>query len=83
MAYASLRSCNSDLHRGMADGTYKFARPDAGGVVEDTTAAVRRQMYGVWHGFRETPSKVLPDGKIVSTIDYQDVSPSSGDCGCM
>lgn len=83
MTYANFRSCNDDLHRGMVDGTYKFGRPDAGGVVDPMTAEVRKQMDGIWHGFNETPEKVLPDGRKVRTIDYMDVSPMSDTCGCM
>jgi hypothetical protein len=83
MAYPEFRSCNDDLKRGMVDGTYKFARPDTGGVVETMTAEVRRDMDGIWHGFNETAEKILPDGRKVKTIDYQDVTPMSSDCGCM
>jgi hypothetical protein len=75
MAYAPNRSCTADLHRGMVDGSYKFAAPNRGGVVESTFVPVRKDMSGVWHGYHEIPSKVLPDGRSVSTIDYFDVTP--------
>jgi len=58
----------------MTDGTYKRAAINRGGVVEDTTFPVRRLMSGVWHGFNETPVKVLPDGRTDHTPYYADVT---------
>lgn len=75
MAYAPSRSCRQDLHAGMTDGTYKKWAPNRGGAVEDTTAAVRRQMSGVWHGFNDSPMKVLPDGRQDHPPYYLDISP--------
>lgn len=75
MAFPASRSCNADLHRGMADGTYKFAAPNRGGVVEDTFTAYRKDMSGAWHGFNEIQPKMLPDGRSVPTIDYFDITP--------
>lgn len=75
MAYAQHRSCNMDLHRGMTDGTYKFAAPDRGGVVEDTFRQYRADMSGVWHGFNEIGTKMLPDGRSMNVPYYFDVTP--------
>ncbi len=44
--YKQQRSYTHGLHTGMTDGTYKKAAPNRGGEVEDTFAAVRRQMSG-------------------------------------
>lgn len=73
MAYPKPRNLNADLELGTVDGKYKLARPNAGGVVEDTTAQYRREMCGIWHGFNEARTKILPDGRAVSTYTYQDV----------
>ena len=58
----------------MIDGAYKQAAPNRGGVVEDTTFKVRRQMSGVWHGYNEIQEKVLPDGRTATTPYYTDVA---------
>jgi hypothetical protein len=73
MAYPVHRSCVRDLHAGMTDGAYKKAAPNRGGVVEDTTFHVRRQMSGVWHGFNDIQMKVLPDGRTDHPPYYTDV----------
>ena len=75
MAFAAHRSWNRDLHAGMTDGTYKKFAMNRGGVVEDTSAPYRRDMSGAWHGFNETQNKVLPDGKVVMTPYYHDITP--------
>lgn len=80
--YAQARNMNADLERGTVDGKYKFARPNAGGVVETTTAKFRKETCGIWHGFNEASTKVLPDGRSVTTIDYQDVA-DNRECNCM
>lgn len=75
MAYPQLRSANASLHAGMTDGAYKKSAPNRGGVVEDTTMEYRQRMSGVWHGFHEIESKVLPDGRVVTVPYYHDVTP--------
>ena len=75
MAYPKLRSCLASMYRGMVDGKYKFAAPNRGGVVENTYAPMRAEMSGAWHGFEETQPKVLPDGRIVSTVYSAPVAP--------
>lgn len=75
MAYPTHRSARRDLHAGMTDGTYKKAAPNRGGVVEPTFTHARRQMSGVWHGFNETPVKVLSDGIEDHPPYYFDVTP--------
>lgn len=75
MAYAQHRSCVADLHAGATDATYKKYAPDRGGVLEDTTAAVRRVMSGVWHGFNESSTKPLPDGTMGKVPYYNSVTP--------
>ena len=74
MAYPQHRSCVQDLHAGMTDGAYKRAAPNRGGVVEDTTYSVRRQMAGIWHGFNDTDMKVLPDGRVDHPPYYANVA---------
>lgn len=75
MVYPQSRSCNADLHAGMTDGTYKAYAINRGGVVEDTTVAVRRVMSGLWHGFSDLQSRILPDGTTATSLNYQDVTP--------
>lgn len=75
MAYPQFRSCNGDLKEGMTDGTYKKAAINRGGVVEDTYVPFRKDMSGVWHGMNEKQPKVLPDGRVISTGHYADVTP--------
>jgi len=78
MAYPGHRSCNSDMRAGMTDGSYKKAAPNRGGVVESTTFEIRRQMCGIWHGFNDTPMKVLPDGRTDHPPYYADVASEDG-----
>lgn len=75
MAYAPARSCNAALHEGMTDSSYKKYAPNRGGFPEPTSASVRRDMSGVWHGFSEKQPKALPDGTVHSTPNYVDVTP--------
>ena len=72
---AKPRSCNSDLKEGMTDGTFKKAVMNRGGFPENITAEVRQQMSGVWHGFREDSSMILPDGRTFHDPHYQDITP--------
>jgi hypothetical protein len=67
----------------MTDGAYKRYAPNRGGVVEPTSASVRRQQSAVWHGMEESGMKVLPDGRDDHPPYYEDISPISKDCGCM
>jgi hypothetical protein len=75
MSYATHRSCVRDLHAGMTDGSYKKYAMNRGGVLEDTTAAVRRLQSGAWHGFNEVQEKVLPDGRVMGVPYYHDITP--------
>lgn len=75
MAYPQLRSCNDCLKDGILDGGWKHYRPNTGGIVEDTTAQIRRDMSGVWHGFRESHIKILPDGRPYISKNFVDVTP--------
>jgi hypothetical protein len=75
MAYATHRSWNKDMRAGATDGSFKKYAMNRGGVVEDTTAALRRLQSGVWHGFNETQTKVLPDGRVDQPPYYHDVTP--------
>lgn len=67
--------CRRNLHAGMTDGAYKKAAPNRGGVLEPTFAEVRREMAEIWHGFNDTPMKVLPDGRPSHPPYYMDVTP--------
>jgi hypothetical protein len=73
--YRQQRSYNTNLKQGMVDGSYKFYAPNRGGEVEDTTAQTRQQMSGAWHGFNETPTKILPDGSTFNSPGYYDITP--------
>ena len=77
MAYPQARSCNTALHLGSTDGTYKAYAMNRGGmVVEDGhTDVVRKQMSGVWHGFHEAPTRVCPDGRTFTSPYYVDMTP--------
>lgn len=75
MAYAQARSCVKDLHAGMTDGAYKRYAINRGGEVEDTTANVRRQMSGAWHGFRDIDTWALPDGREMTAYTHVNVDP--------
>lgn len=75
MAYPPSRSCNEDLRAGMTDGAYKKYAMNRGGFVEGDTAGVRKLMSGVWHGFNESPTKFLPDGRECTSPYYVDVTP--------
>lgn len=75
MAYPKLRSMGADWREGATDGGYKKYAPNRGGVVEPTTANIRSRMSGVWHGFHEDATKVLPDGTTCTTPNYHDVTP--------
>lgn len=79
MAYPHKRSCVGDLQCGMTDGAYKKYAMNRGGLVETTTAAVRRNMNVVWHGFADTDQMCLPDGSgYERTTKYVDVNPING-----
>lgn len=75
MAYPQARSCTVSLKEGMTDATYKHYRPNTAGIVEDTTAGIRRLMSGVWHGFNEVQEKCLPDGRPFNTPYFVSVTP--------
>jgi len=75
MAYPASRSCNNSLKEGMTDGAHKKAVMNRGGVVEPCTTDARRHMSGVWHGFNETASMVLPDTRTFANPFYQDIAP--------
>lgn len=74
MAYPPLRSCNGDLHAGMTDGAWKKAAMHRGGIIDTDFADYRERMCGIWHGFAEAPTKALPDGRVMSTPYYINVS---------
>ena len=65
MAYAPVRSMNTDLHAGMVDATYKHMNPNRGGFVEGLTAREHAQLSDVWYGVHEIDTVVLPDGRVM------------------
>lgn len=71
MAYPRARSCNSEMERGMIDGTYKQINPNRGGaLVENNTASARRHLGPRLYGITEAPFQVLPDCSDVTTTPY-------------
>ena len=73
--YRKQRNYNTNLHMGVTESSYKLYAPNRGGEVESTTAQIRSQMSGAWHGFNETPVKVLPDGSTFHNPHYHDITP--------
>lgn len=72
MAYPQpVRSLNGDLHEGMTDGKYKKIRSNRGGVCEDETYRDRSDLNDIWYGIHECPDKVLPDGRVVRTPNFE------------
>jgi hypothetical protein len=71
MAYPRLRSMNSDLNRGITEGSYKTVAPDRGGVVESSYLEMRESLDDVWHGIHERPIKYVYGRCIETTTpDY-------------
>lgn len=75
MAYPTARSCVTNMKMGATDGGWKKYAPHRGGIVEDTTAPYRRHMSGVWHGFNESRTMCLPDGREFVNPDFDSVTP--------
>lgn len=73
--YAPFRSANDELHAGMTDGAYKKSAPNRGGLVEATFAPFRQLASGAWHGFHESPRKILPDGREARIPYFHNVTP--------
>lgn len=73
--YAKRRSAVYELQCGTVDGKYKRYRPNTGGVVEDTTVPFRHEMSGVWHGFAEVRTKILPDGRLHVSREHYNIEP--------
>lgn len=72
MAYPNpSRSLNGDLHEGMTDGKYKKIVMNRGGVVEDTFHQDRAALNDTWYGIHELRTKVLPDGTVCETPEFQ------------
>lgn len=72
MAYPTpTRSLNGDLFEGMTDGKYKKLRMNRGGTCEELTYQERRPLNDIWYGIHEIAEKVLPDGRIVRTPNYE------------
>lgn len=71
MAYPQPRSVNSELERGMVDGTYKQVNPNRGGyIVEGLTRMARSQMSIRLYGMVEAPVQALPDGSDILATAY-------------
>lgn len=79
MAYPTAISCNRSLEAGVTDGAWKKYASNRGGVVERSSMEVRRQTCGIWHGFAEASKKVMPNGEIVNTLYFEDMSHDKGD----
>lgn len=80
MAYPKQRSWRTAMLLGTTDGTYKAFVMNRGGseLDEDHLAQARQQMSGVWHGFREAPSRIDPTGRVFVSPYYKDVAPADG-----
>ena len=70
MAYPTARSLNSDLHEGMTDGKYKKIHMNRGNC-EPATYQERSPLNDTWFGIHEIADKVLPDGRIRRTPNYE------------
>jgi hypothetical protein len=72
MAYPNpSRSLNGDLHEGMSDGKYKKIAMNRGGVIEALTYHDREALNDKWYGIHELRTKVLPDGTVCETPEFQ------------
>lgn len=76
MAYPRARSCNSELERGMIDGTYKQINRDRGGALVEANAAIARAQLGRrLYGITEAQWQVMPDCSDVLRTPYTVYSP--------
>lgn len=86
MAYArNPHGCRNNLFAGMTDGRYKKYAPDRGGIVEPTTARLRLEQCGIWHGYTDSMDKVLMDVSPWTDPYHQMVGPmhnKAGQQGC-
>jgi len=62
---------NRDLNEGATDGKYKKVSPNRGGFIGSVTQQERFDLKDTWYGIHEIGVKVRPDGKTVSTPEYQ------------
>ena len=75
MAYPVARSCNRALNEGMTDGVYKKVVQDRGGKVDPLTYATRREFSDVWYGIHEIDPKMMPDGLMRNTPNFEQSRP--------
>jgi hypothetical protein len=71
MAYPRARSMNGDLHEGMTDGGWKKIAMNRGGDIDPLTYEARKALSDIWYGFHEVNPKMLPDGRMCSTPDFE------------
>jgi hypothetical protein len=76
MVYPLSRSMNADLHEGLTDGKYKKVVRDRGGVVGSATYRARSDLFDVWYGIHETPTKRAGDDVAGPTPDYVPTPPA-------
>lgn len=55
MAVNESRSMNRDLVRGAGDGKFKSLTPDRGGVVDPTSATIRKETLQMQYNIQEAP----------------------------
>ena len=77
--YAPHRSNNDELHYGINDGVYKDSHMNWANIQTDETAAVRKQMDRIWHGFNEAPVKFIPDGRSYPTKGASEIGSNDRD----
>lgn len=75
MSYAASRNMTGELFEGLTDGSSKKVVRDRGGVVDQATINVRRDLFDTWYGIHEDPLKVDPFGRVVHTPGYQETRP--------
>jgi hypothetical protein len=71
MAVNNSRRMVADLAEGMSDGMYKKVVTDRGGAPEGATLLARSTLDDLYFGIHETKQKVLGDGTIHTTPDFQ------------
>jgi hypothetical protein len=82
MSYAKRNfGCRANLFAGMTDGKYKKYAMDRGGVVEPTTAKLRFEQCGIWHGYADSMDKVLMDASPWSDPYHVQIGPMHKEAG--
>lgn len=79
MSYAQHRNPVHELWYGINDGVYKDSHMNWANVQMDDTAAPRKQMDRVWHGFNEAATKYLPDGRSYQTKGAAEIGSNDQD----